>query len=126
MKNINKKLVSIFAMIITISLALTSVYAQATPFSICDDIEFEYTYTGMSAEKAKMIIAKEKGEVGKMSVTPKGIFTCILGHSLQTGTIDTTYHRPCKKVTTKYSYCTRTECNYTKTISESTRLLSCH
>ena len=125
MKKINKKMVSLAAIIITVSLALTSVYAQVTPFSTNDRQDCEYTYTGMSAEKARMIIEKEQNEMTEITQTPKSIL-CIFGHSLQNGIIERTYHKPCKVVTTKYSYCTRTDCNYSKMISESTRNLNCH
>lgn len=131
MKRTNKKLVFVVIMIIVNSFLFTSVQARDMLIDPCEDIEVEYIYTGMTAEKAAEIIASWEQDSDNVTISPMGIW-CLFGHDTQRGTITQIYHNisssspRCKEVRTDVEYCTRSSCDYVNIISEVTYGAYCH
>lgn len=128
MNKITKKF--IFTAAMTIIFALLFVSVQAVPVST--DADFEYTYTGMTEEKAAMIISSwTTNPDEKIEIIPTGLL-CLFGHSIQQDSITQTYHNVsstsprCKEIHKKIEYCSRSDCNYSKVLSETTYDEYCH
>lgn len=96
-----------------------------------EDIEFEYTYTGMTEEKAAEIISSWEQDSDNVNISPMDIWR-LFGHDTQRGTITQIYHNislsspRCKEVRSVVDYCSRSGCDYVNIISESTYGAYCH
>ena len=126
MKKNNKSISIIIITITIISLLLTSVNAQTNPIMTKPVYDFEYTYSGMTAEEAEAIILSWQNKTSKTQATEKGNLLCVFGHSIKNGNIILTYHSPCKEIKRSVDQCTRSGCTYSKIVSETTKKLYCH
>ena len=133
MKKTNRKiLLMLITMIVSVAL-LVSVHAGIPTVKLYGDEDFEYTYEGMTEEKAQMILSvlTNGSNNGEPGITPASIF-CIFGHDIKTGVIVQIYHRinptppRCEEVTTHVEYCSRNNCTYMKVLWQAIRGLYCH
>lgn len=132
MRKCNKKIFMVIVITIVSCALLMSAHAEIAAVTLNSNLDFEYTYTGMSAEKAEMIVSSWKnGSSQYQGIMPANIL-CFFGHSITTGTIKQTYHNcsptspKCKEVILSVEYCGRDGCNYSKVLNETTYWLACH
>jgi len=116
MKKTKKMLLFVLTIILISAISFTAFPAIATSRIELNN-EVEYTYEGISAEKAKQIVSAMSGLQDNTIVQPDSIF-CLFGHSISTGVIITTEHRVysdnprCYRTTDSIEYCTRNSCSY--------------
>ena len=118
----------LFVLIIAVigAISLTAFSATASSGVTLEDIDF--TYSGMSSEKAAQIVQVMFGIQDDSAAQPH--FFCI-SHNIRTGTISTTQHRVhaantrCVLTTSHVEYCTRANCNHFVVVRETTMRLIC-
>jgi len=129
MKKMNKKV--LLALFILIAGAISLMILQVNALSPIATENTSYLYEGMSAEKAEQIVEVMSGKFNETVMQPFGIL-CLLGHSIQTGTILKTEHNyystapRCKETTFYVKYCTRSDCDYFTVTGESVNRTGCH
>lgn len=92
--------------------------------------EISYSYEGMPAEKAEQIVNAMFGISDGLTIQR---FASCSSHTIQTGTIKAVEHNyystapRCKETISRVEYCTKSDCDYFKTVgSAGENRIGCH
>ena len=112
----NKKRI-LFVLIIMFISTFTMTAFQMYAVNATNIGDIDYTYEGMTEEKAESLIKSMFGISDNPLITPYSLF-CLFGHSIETGSITTTEHRyyssfpRCRVTYSSVEYCSRSSCDY--------------
>ena len=129
MKKTNGKILLILSIAIISATMLTSLQANAV--SNVDIFNIEYSSKDIPTDKLEKIVKTVYGIYDGTGITSRSIL-CIFGHSIKTGSIQTTEHNyyatapRCKETNARVEYCTRSNCDYFTITDQAVSRTGCH